>query len=631
MNVITNSIAVAEKLKIKPQKQNVGLGLWCKTDDKSPPTFNMGNPMRRELTEAPRQHTDANQRGIMEIGEITFDAEDEAEDKLTMNDMGHWMRLHASKCWVAHDDVSGVTLKADKVVNARREEMEYFKSMGVYDLVHRDEVKRCGGKLIDTRWIDVNKGDSDHEDYRSRLVGKEFKRSECPELFAATPPLETLKILLSFAATDYGDNQCRCIMVNDIKRAYFNALAMRDLFIEIPKEDSRKQPWLVGKLKKALYGTRDAAKSWQQTVTKHLVERGFTRHLGAPSVFYNGERGLCTLVHGDDYVSVGERSGLQWLQQELEGCFEVKTTVIGNQRGLQKELKVLNRVIRFIGAGIEYELDDRHAAIITKSMGLQKGKPVTTPGTDEVSTSDDSDFSQYNGTDYRALAARANYLAQDRPDIQYIVKEICRAMSDPQIDDWRRLKRLGRFLLGRPRLVQNFAWQKAPGHITVYTDANWGGCKKTRKSTSAGCVKYGSHTWKTWSKTQSTVATSSAEAELYGIVRGTQEALASLTMLKEFAMPMGAKLVTDASAALAISQREGLGKLKHIDISWLWIQDVAKRKPVLYGKVPGVQNPADAMTKYLTKQNMDSYMGMLNYEYKEGKAEYALKVASNAK
>ena len=72
----------------------------------------------------------------------------------------------------AYDDVSNAALEPDLVKQARVLEMKFFSDMGVYTRVPRSSMK---GKIIKTRWIDVNKGDSVRKNYRSRLVGKEFK------------------------------------------------------------------------------------------------------------------------------------------------------------------------------------------------------------------------------------------------------------------------------------------------------------------------------------------------------------------------------------------------------------------------------------------------------------------------
>ena len=72
----------------------------------------------------------------------------------------------------AEDDVSNQVLDPTLLKEARREEMKYFEKLGVYERVARSEQQRTGGKVIGTRWVDVNKGDSESPNYRSRLVGR---------------------------------------------------------------------------------------------------------------------------------------------------------------------------------------------------------------------------------------------------------------------------------------------------------------------------------------------------------------------------------------------------------------------------------------------------------------------------
>jgi hypothetical protein len=121
-------------------------------------------------------------------------------------------------------------------------------------------------------------------------------------------------------------------------------------------------------------------------------------------------------------------------------------------------------------------------------------------------------------TRFRALAARANYLAADRIDILYAAKEVCRFMARPTDLAMGALKRLARYLRTRPRVVCSFERQAAEG-LEVYTDTDWAGCLRTRKSTSGGCAMIGKHLIKAWSATQSSVSLSSGEAEYYGVVR----------------------------------------------------------------------------------------------------------------
>ena len=87
------------------------------------------------------------------------------------------------------DDISGKELNGELVRAARAEEMAEFRKHGVYRKVPISECLRVTGKPpIGTRWIDINKGDEENPDYRSRLVAQELKRDKSLELFAATPP-----------------------------------------------------------------------------------------------------------------------------------------------------------------------------------------------------------------------------------------------------------------------------------------------------------------------------------------------------------------------------------------------------------------------------------------------------------
>ena len=115
---------------------------------------------------------------------------------------------------------------------------------------------------------------------------------------------------------------------------------------------------------------------------------------------------------------------------------------------------------------------------------------------------------EQESTNYRQLAARANYLAMDRPDVGYATKELCRHLSAPTKDSVEALKRLVRYLVGRPRLVWFSPMQTSSNRCDVYVDTDYGGCHTTRRSTSSGAMMHGSHLIKHWSTTQTTVALS---------------------------------------------------------------------------------------------------------------------------
>ena len=217
--------------------------------------------------------------------------------------------------------------------------MKLFNGMGVYDRVPRDEQRRTGGKVIGTKWINVNKGDIDRPNIRCGLVGKEFRTTPDDALYASTPPFEALRVILSGAATWDRDGGEREIMINDVSRTYFYAEATRCMYIELPREDPLYDPEMLGRLRSCLYGTRDAALSWQQTLSDHLTKAGFKRGVGHPSVFHHPTRDIWTLAHGDDDCSAGSAEALDWMEDRLAKRYEIKTPRIGKgkeRNGQQK-------------------------------------------------------------------------------------------------------------------------------------------------------------------------------------------------------------------------------------------------------------------------------------------------------
>ena len=463
----------------------------------------------------------------------------------------------------AWDDVSRAKLNPSEVRKARTEEVEYIHKIDLYTKVPITECyKKTGKAPISVRWIDINKGDEERPNYRSRLVAREINTHKREDVFAATPPLETTKLILSTAASS---NKGEIIMINDVSRAFFHARATRDVYVQIPSEDTQQgEEGLCGKLNFSMYGIRDAAQNWQAEYSQRLVESGFTRGAASPCVFHHHERGIRTLVHGDDYVSVGQPKQLEWMEKQLKSKYQIKTQLLGPEGEHLKEVKILNRIVAWNGArGIVYEADPRHVEIVVEQLGLQNAKPVATPGIkEEGRTQEDCDqpLSEEEASKYRALVARYNYLSPDRPDISYSVKELARYMSAPTKGNWLQLKRLGRYLKGKPRVQIKFEWQKTLGVLRTYSDADLAGCKQSRKSITGGCITLGKHMLKGWSRTQSLVALSSGESELYATLKAAAEALGMMSMLKDLGWHVAGEVWGDASAALGIIHRRGLGK-----------------------------------------------------------------------
>jgi hypothetical protein len=172
-------------------------------------------------------------------------------------------------------------------------------------------------------------------------------------------------------------------------------------------------------------------------------------------------------------------------------------------------------------------------------------------------------------------------------------------------------------------MVYVYRWQTARS-IEVYTDTDWAGCPRTRKSTSGGCVFLGSHTIKSWSSTQTNVALSSGEAEFNGVVRGSGIGLGYQSLLRDLGHELPVRVWTDSSAALGICSRQGLGKLRHLDTHTLWVQQAVRSQRIDLRKVDGERNPADLFTKHsLSREKLMALKTLFDCRFRGGRAKAA--------
>jgi hypothetical protein len=171
-----------------------------------------------------------------------------------------------------------------------------------------------------------------------------------------------------------------------------------------------------------------------------------------------------------------------------------------------------------------------------------------------------------------------------------------------------------------------YQWQKA-NRTDTYSDTDWAGCVKTRKSTSGGCLLLGKHLIKSWSSTQSSVSLSSGESEFYGVVKAAGVALGYQSLLRDVGLDLPVRVWTDSTATLGICGRQGLGKLRHIDTHFLWVQQRVRDKTFELYKVKGEDNPADLFTKHLTsRERVHNLLELFGCVYRSGRAEKAPKM-----
>ena len=221
------------------------------------------------------------------------------------------------------------------------------------------------------------------------------------------------------------------------------------------------------------------------------------------------------MAHGDDFITLGDDEALSEVEHVMSSHYTIKVrAILGAGRDNAKEVRILNRYVRWNSDGerswIEYEPDPRH---------WESAKGVTTPSVkkrlgDVLMTSPQLDALQTRH--YLSVVMRATYLSQDRPALSYSTTELARDVQKPTEQSMTNLKRLGRYLKKRPRLMQLFIEQTSTANVVrldVYGDSDHAGCLKPRKSTTGMVLMRNAQCLKVSSHTQSTISLSSCESE----------------------------------------------------------------------------------------------------------------------
>ena len=133
----------------------------------------------------------------------------------------------------------------------------------------------------------------------------------------------------------------------------------------------------------------------------------------------------------------------------------------------------------------------------------------------------------------------------------------------------------------------------------------------------------GGCTVKAWSKTQSTLSLSSGEAELHGICAGITQGLGLQSVARDLGWRYEVRLHSEATAAIGMCRRRGMGKIRHLDVTDLWCQSKVRSGAVSLVKILGTENPADLMTKYVPRDLLDKSLTTMRMATRSGRAEAA--------
>ena len=141
---------------------------------------------------------------------------------------------------------------------------------------------------------------------------------------------------------------------------------------------------------------------------------------------------------------------------------------------------------------------------------------------------------------------------------------------------------------------------------------------------------WGYHPLKSWCTTQTVVALSSGEAELYALTKGAAQTLGLISLAKDLGHEIRGTIHSDANAALGIVAREGLGKLRHVRVQYLWIQDRVRGGDLKTEKICGPNNPADLLTKYLAAQDIIRHTESIGFTLHSDRADLTPELAGKS-
>ena len=260
------------------------------------------------------------------------------------------------------------------------------------------------------------------------------------------------------------------------------------------------------------------------------------------------------------------------------------------------------------------EPDLRHVQLVLQDLGLnnENTKALTTPTIkiDEAEVErrrHEQPLDKGTTTIYRSCVMRLSFLSQDRADLAEPVKTLARQMAKPTQGAMHDLKRVARYLRHRPSVGLVFKEQKLPKFLDIYVDSDFAACKRTRRSTTGMVVRIGGSTIKASSNMQASVGLNVSECEYYALVHGAAHALGLQAYLKDLGFNFDVRIFSDSSSAKALSNRRGLGKQRHVQTRYLWLQERVALKHLEIKKVATKDNLSDILTKSCNRETLERH------------------------
>ena len=539
---------------------------------------------------------------------------------------------------------------------AALDEIEKLNSLGVIEPLEKDLSEIPSESLVDTTVaLDWRFRDGTWK-RRCRIVAREFRTGNTDEgSFAPTSTFGAVRLLLILSMIfDLS------VTSADVKDAFLLVPQQETMFVIIPDWIRALDPGStanVWRLKRCLPGQRNAALRWYEFFAALCTKADMEPYKGCPTVMKmtKGNHRLYVTIHVDDILIVGNKDDLEWFKQNVVKNMTVK--IDGpHKQGSGDVVMYLKKRMTMLPDGILVQPNNTYIPKLTEMLKIsnrrKKGLPhhatleSYNPEVPEPETLTDEEVKLF-----RSALGLILYVSHDRPDISFATKTLATWMAHPCDKAMAAVKHLALYLSGstdggvmlktceaydnvfdrweeseevlEPLPTQR--GERAVFNIDVFSDSSWGDDKGTRRSTSSSVIYVNGAYVCGFSRTQSSIALSSCEAELYASNAAVAEGLFIMRLCKflcgdntdENSSQVKMRLFTDSAAAMGTVQRKGLGRMKHLQIRHLYLQELLRMKVLSIHKIGTSVNPADLGTKKLSverRRQLCKLIGIFPYD-----------------
>ena len=384
----------------------------------------------------------------------------------------------------------------------------------------------------------------------------------------------------------------------DVKSAFLNGYINELVFVKQPPgfEDVHK-PNHVFKLHKALYGLKQAPRAWYERLSGFLLDQGFSKGKTDTTLFIKNKKQdiLIVQIYVDDIIFGSTNEHM---------CKEFSKIMTS-----EFEMSMMGEMNFFLGLQVKQHKEGifisqtKYTKELIKRFGMDQAKETSTPMSSSIKLDKDEKGKPVDQKLYRGMIGSLLYLTASRPDIMFSVCLCARFQSDPKESHLTAVKRIFRYLAGT---VKYGLWypKEANCDLVGYSDADFAGCKIDRKSTSGTCQFLG-HCLVSWfSKKQTSVALSIAEAEYVAAGSCCAQILWMTQQLKDYGLNFNkVPIKCDNTSAINLSKNPVQhSRTKHIEIRHHFLRDHALKGDIELEFIPTKDQLADIFTKPLPSE-----------------------------